>query len=331
MRVLQVSAIFQSTQEFRATNLQESSETLLVDGLRESGVTVETRGHALRNDWDDFDVVHIHHLANSCVSLFLPQRAKIVFTRHATMAVPFHHRVVLRRTHARSDAVVVLSDVEQAHVGRTVPEDRIHLIRNGLNGANFPRSLRVAPVGGEPWKFVYVGQLIELKRVELAIRLISDLVRDGHNVQLEIVSHRDTLRKNLENLAVELGVSQRISFLGPRTRGDLGTILTGSHILVLPSRTEALPTVVTEAVFSGLPVAAFQVGGISEQLPTAVVLPQIHDYPGFRNLVRTQIGDYTAVAGAFYFHSQDARKKFSTDGMVQRHSNLYERIIEARN
>ena len=329
MKVLLVSAIFESAADFRAVNLQESSETLLASGLRDSGVDVDVRGHSLRNDWNDFDLVHIHHLANSCVSLFLPQRPRIVFTRHATKAVPLHHRIVLRRAYARSDAVIFLSDVERDMAGHLVRGDRGHVIHNGLNGENFPASLRRTPVPGQRWKLLYVGQLIELKRVELAIRLVADLIRQGYDVELDVVSHRDTLRSRLTNQASLLGIADRIVFLGPRTRSDLGQIMARSHILLLPSRTEALPTVVTEAAYTGLPVAAFQVGGISEQLPSSTILPEILDYNGFQSQVRGQLDDYPNTAQAYFEHSDRVRTNFSTNKMVQEHLNVYNSIIGA--
>lgn len=323
MRILHVSAIFISPEEFRRTNLQETTETLIVDGLRARGVDVDTRGHAYIDDWSGYDVVHVSHLANSTVRMFFPQAQKIVFSRHATITPPWHHGVVLRQTYRRADRVVVSSQMEAESIRSIVPDRRIRVIPNGINGANFPMVTRTLPDAGARWNFLYVGQLIELKRVHLAISLIADLVATGTNAHLDIVSQRETLRTELENQARVLGVLDRIHFLGPRNREALGSLMGTSHALVLPSRTEALPTVVTEASFSGLPVLAFNVGGITEQLPRGYPLPDIADYGGMLETARSFIADYAGALATMKEHESVARATFAIDTMVDKHLELY--------
>lgn len=328
MKILLVSGIFAMPDEFRAKNLQETTETLLLEGLRQRGEDVTARGHAYVDSWHGFDVVHLSHLANSCVRMLLPQRQKTVFSRHATKAIPLHHRMVLRGTYRSSDAVVVSSEMEKERLSGTIPEYKLHVIRNGINGAHFVPSRRTRPSSTDPWRLLYVGQLIELKRVELAIRMLAELLRQGHPAVLDVVSQRETLRPELEVLATELGVRDRVRFLGPRTRAQTGELMRGAHALVLPSRTEALPTVVTEAVFSALPVIAFQVGGISEQLPPGQTLPCVNDINGFFRSAAHLVRNYESVVEMYDGHVDHVRATFSIDMMVERHLAIYRRLIE---
>lgn len=328
MRVLLVSGIFAMPEEFRRRNLQETTETLLLAGLREGGVDVSARGHGYVDSWRGFDVVHLNHLANGCVRMVLPQPQRVVFSRHATKPIPVHHRLVLAATYRHSDAVVVSSEMERARLDGVVAESKTHVIYNGINSANFPASVRERPSAQEPWRFLYVGQLIELKRVELAIRLLALLTQRGERARLDIVSQRETLRPELEALAAELGIGDRVQFLGPKTRAETGELMRRAHALVLPSRTEALPTVVTEAVVSGLPVIAFQVGGISEQLPPGQTLPAIQDIQGFYDLGVSLVRDYPSIVARYAAHAMVARDRFSIARMVDAHVRVYRSLVE---
>jgi glycosyltransferase involved in cell wall biosynthesis len=59
-------------------------------------------------------------------------------------------------------------------------------------------------------------------------------------------------------------VGERIVFAGART--DVARMLHASDLFVLPTLTEALPTVIAEAMAAGLAIVATRVGGIPEMV-----------------------------------------------------------------
>ncbi len=71
-------------------------------------------------------------------------------------------------------------------------------------------------------------------------------------------------RGALEEEAARLGLSGRVVFAG--ARDDVARLLAGADLFVLPSLTEALPTVLAEAMAAGLPIVATTVGGIPEMV-----------------------------------------------------------------
>ena len=71
-------------------------------------------------------------------------------------------------------------------------------------------------------------------------------------------------RPALEQQAAQLGVAGRVVFAG--SREDVAGLLAAADIFVLPSLTEALPTVIAEAMAAGLPIVATTVGGIPEMV-----------------------------------------------------------------
>ncbi|SFV20186.1 Glycosyltransferase involved in cell wall bisynthesis [Micrococcus terreus] len=327
MHIHMVSGIFVSPDEFRNRNLQETMETILADGLRDRGIEVTTGGHSLTDNWKHADIVHIHHLANACLRLFRPPKQKIVFTRHATKDIPLHHRLVLAQTYRVADALVVLSDSERHLAATPQTHAKLHMIHNGVNPEFFAAVRRTQPLAPEPFRMLYVGQLIELKRVEIAVQLVANLRAKGHNVKLDIAYHRATLESRLMDLVQQLGITDSVTFLGPLNRQELGSAMHSAHLLVHPSRTEALPTVVTEAGLTGLPVAAFNVGGIREQVYAPEQLPPPHDIDSFYSLTTSIIENYDHHSQLASEHARIVRNRFSVDAMIDGHIRLYESLL----
>jgi glycosyltransferase involved in cell wall biosynthesis len=82
------------------------------------------------------------------------------------------------------------------------------------------------------------------------------------------------LRTEWEELARSLGVADRVRWAGYRR--DVDAILPGCDLFVLPSRDDAFPTVLLEAMAAGLPAVASAVGGIPEIVTpdvTGVLVP----------------------------------------------------------
>jgi glycosyltransferase involved in cell wall biosynthesis len=70
------------------------------------------------------------------------------------------------------------------------------------------------------------------------------------------------LRPALEALALELGLRDRVLFLGDRR--DIPAVLAALDVTVLPSASESLSNVIMEAMAAGIPVVASNVGGNPE-------------------------------------------------------------------
>ena len=72
------------------------------------------------------------------------------------------------------------------------------------------------------------------------------------------------LRGSSEKLAYELGIHDRVDFLGDRN--DVPSLLASSDVFVLASKFEMLPISILEAMRAGLPVVASDVGGVREAI-----------------------------------------------------------------
>lgn len=322
-----LSGIFSQTPEYRRTHMAETPDSLLADGLQAAGIDVTTAAPHFRGDWRDHDIVHLNHLTNACVRALLPARQRIVFTHHASGWKPWTHRVVRNAIERRADRVVVFTEDERRRLEGRVPDHKVDIIRYGLDVQRFTFADHRRPAAGEPWDLLYVGQLVEFKRVHLALRLLRRMIDAGHPARLRIVSHRETLRPELEVEAARLGVSSSVFYLGPRTRDDIAREMATAHFLVLPSYREGLSTVTSEAAMTGLPVLLFDVSGADEQVPVGWERPAVGDVERWLALALQRVAHYGAAARAFRENSAAVRDGLSIDRMVAEHIALYRRLM----
>lgn len=108
---------------------------------------------------------------------------------------------------------------------------------------------------------ISIGRLVAQKNHELLLRAFAGILSAMNNCTLIVVGD-GSLREQLKKLAIELGISDNIEFLGTRT--DVTELLAVADIFVLTSLWEGLPNVVLEAMAAGKPVLATAVGGTPE-------------------------------------------------------------------
>jgi UDP-glucose:(heptosyl)LPS alpha-1,3-glucosyltransferase len=181
---------------------------------------------------------------------------------------PFHIYIHLRdRARYRGGthrAVVVLSrqdvtELREAY-GRVRP--RLVEIPNGVDLDRFRpptpdervEARSALGLGTEERVAVFVGHEFHRKGLRYAI----EGLRFAPSVLLLIVGGSDDIIAEANASAQELGVGDRVLFLGPRH--DLAPFLAASDLFVLPSAYEANALVVLEALASGLPVVTTRVG-----------------------------------------------------------------------
>lgn len=106
-----------------------------------------------------------------------------------------------------------------------------------------------------------VGNLITRKGQDLLIRALADLP----GVTLLLAGHGPD-RTAYEKLAAEVGVADRVGFLGAVPHDDLPAIYNAADVMALPSASEGLANAWVEALACGTPIAISDVGGAREVL-----------------------------------------------------------------
>jgi glycosyltransferase involved in cell wall biosynthesis len=184
---------------------------------------------------------------------------------HHTRRTPLYYRID-RWCLPRYEKVLCVSlDLQQVCLEIGVPSERLVLLENGIDLAEFTRTQSVpeakARLGIAPDRLVVgaVGRLAEEKGFDLLIGAVNELRRKGLDVELLLVGEGDE-RPRLEALACELGCGDRIRLLGYRT--DLREIYEALDVYTLSSRREGLPNVLLEAMALEVPVVATRIAGV---------------------------------------------------------------------
>ncbi len=103
-------------------------------------------------------------------------------------------------------------------------------------------------------QFVHQGQMMTHKNPAFALDVARKCVANDKRVRLVMVGSGEAKRREFEVRVEELGLNERIRFLG--VRSDVPRLMLGSDLLLFPSLAEGLGMVVVEAQAAGLRVLA---------------------------------------------------------------------------
>lgn len=322
MRILLVGGIYGKPASYRNA-IGPTPENVLEAGLRLRGHDVSVRGH--HGPFDDVgaEIVHVHHLSYGAVAAVDDARP-VVFTAHLFGEMTTLRRAALRFVLARVDASVVLSEPERRwQLARAPGATPRPVIPNGVDPGVF--GYRPPLPLGRTLELLYVGQLIALKGLDYLMHALAAVAHEGA-VRLRLVYQVDHEERRLRALAADLGLE--VEFLGPRRSEQLAELYAQCHALVLPSTAEALPSVVTEAMFVGRPVVATDVGAVSEQVGDFGRVIPARSAPALAAALRELRDDYDALAARSSRASAAAVARYSVDAMIDAHERLYRSLLE---
>ena len=328
MKVLIVGGVFARDEEYRS-NINPTPEMTLEAGLRRRGVDVVVAPHSWSHSLRGMDLVHVHHLAKSVPGLAACRAVRptpLVFTRHYNVdrTPPGLQAAALRLIERTADACVALSHHEADRLRPRV-RGRVVVIRNGINALADPPPPAL-PRDEGPWRLLFVGQLIPLKGLDGLFRALAS-VRPKISVALRMVYHNSEQLVQLQTLARQLSIDDIVTFVGRRDTVGMAEEYRLADILLLPSLTEALPSVITEALLAHKPVVASAVGGIPEQVQDAGVLVPPGDEAALASAILRLISNYADYVTKAQARARAVKQEYSVETMIDRHLELYESIL----
>ena len=158
-----------------------------------------------------------------------------------------------------ASTVVTVSHYNVKHLREELPGRRIRYVPNGL-----PMPDAVEPTADGP--VLCVARLVPKKGIDLLVRAMA-VSTSGR--ALEIIGD-GPCRPELEALASELGIADRILFRGPQPSTEVDAAYRRCSLLTLPCRIDpdgdrdGMPTVLIEAMARALPVVSTDVVGLDE-------------------------------------------------------------------
>ena len=166
-----------------------------------------------------------------------------------------------------------------------------------------------------------VGRLTPQKGIDLLLAALAALPDI-----CAVVAGDGPERARLERQRDELELRNRVRFVG--WVEDVSSLLAAVDCFALPSRYEAFPLVVLEAMHAGLPVVAADVGSVREAVvpdETGFLVPA-DDVGSLRDALRQALEPATA-ARLGKRSREVAKASFSADRMARDYERLYRRLV----
>jgi sugar transferase (PEP-CTERM/EpsH1 system associated) len=216
-----------------------------------------------------------------------------------------------------------------------IAASRVERICNGVDTLRFrPASARQA-VAGSPFDnpdTVIVGTVGRLQTVKDQLNLVRAVAiargqgEAGARLRL-VIAGDGPQRAEVEAEIVATGIGDITWLAGARS--DVPEVMRALDIFALPSQAEGISNTILEAMASGLPVVATDVGGNAELVvagETGALVPAQDPHAMAQALLR-----YTADAALRQSHGAAGRQRversFSIDNMVARYTRLYEQLL----
>jgi glycosyltransferase involved in cell wall biosynthesis len=217
------------------------------------------------------------------------------------------------------DAVVVnaphLVETETRRLG--VPDNRVHVIPNGVNIPCFQSDPSVEPV-----RAVVIANFGPYKGHDVLVRAIA---RAGVDIKIRMCGIGPMADRILD-LAREEGIGDRFEIVPPPA--DIGEELASSQLAIHPSLTEGLSNAILEEMAAGLPIICTAVGGATLQVDDGVngILVPADDVDALARAISALAVD-PDLRAAMGLESRTRALQFSWAKCLESHVDLYSSLL----
>lgn len=132
----------------------------------------------------------------------------------------------------------------------------------------------------------------------------------------------------LQALARQLGIADRVRFLGWQSREQLVETYRQTNVFLFPSRHEGMPNAVLEAMASGMPVIASCIAGNEELVikdQTGFLVPS-EDIDALQSALRKLLGDPVLRQEMGRAARQLAEANYSWESTARQYANVLEKV-----
>jgi glycosyltransferase involved in cell wall biosynthesis len=168
-----------------------------------------------------------------------------------------------------------------------VPARRVPL---GVDLGTWPPRNPLRRKRGSPARLIQVASLNRVKDQPTLLRALASVAAAGISFEMHIVGD-DTLQGEIQALARQLGLSQRVNFLGFLTQRQLHPVMAAADLMIVSSRHEAGPLAFLEAAAVGVPTVGTAVGHVVEWAPDASIAVAVGDSVGLAGAIVRLLAD----------------------------------------
>ena len=280
------------------------------------------------------DVFHIHsHLyfsSNQAIIAKVLKQKPALLHLHGGVGIPPYDvgilKLVAKHFYAKSlgeftiknsnvIASVSKSDLEEISTRYSLPETRLRYVPNMVDTDVFKPTSDCSP---EKKSLLYLGDLEPWKGVGSLIKWINLMNKSfSEEITFRFVGQGSCMQNllRLRSGVQKSGNGVSVEIMGQREHVDIPTILRSSSALILPSYWEGMPTVVLEAMATGIPVISTPVGDIPTLIrhkETGFIIDR--SFTSFKDAVSQILRNHSVIKNI----STNARKMIVRDYSLQK-------------
>lgn len=333
---------------------KSGAEVIVLDELR--------REIHLGRDWKSYwslrrwmrklkpHIVHTHSSKAGILGRWAAKAEKVPIIVHSVHGLPFHEheRFLLNRLYIalekncakHTDLIICVADAmtEKAVAAGVAPKEKFTTVYSGLDAQAFldpqcdPAEER-ATLGIAPSAKVIgvIARISPLKGHAFIIEAAPQIVARHPDVKFLFVGDGH-IRKEMEVLAAQHHVLDRIVWAGLRPYREIPSLLTAMNVVVHTSLREGLARVLPQALLAGVPVVSYDVDGAREVVINGrtgwLVPPKSIDE--LASAVCEALSDPARAKALALEGRALCSQKFPAEVMVEQISNHYRRLLAER-
>lgn len=272
----------------------------------------------------DADIVHVHLSERgsflregSLVLLASALRMKVVVTLHGADFTAFagDHPAIVRRVLARADAIAALTDSTIDAV-RQLDLPAPTLIPNAVSE---PADDETSTPFEDRRSIVYAGVVATRKGADVLFEAWPNVVKVAPEARLIVFGQR---------IDVDVPADDTIVAMGKRPRSEVREAVREARTFVLPSRAEAFPMAILEAMSAGVPVIATDVGQVRNMLDDGDLTIPAGDVTALARTLAELASDPVACARAGAANLARYRAHFSPDVVAGQYEEIYAAVMD---
>lgn len=278
----------------------------------------------LRKIFKDYDIVHAHLFPTIYWASLAARglKMKLVYTEHSTSNSrrnKWYFRPIERFMYSRYDRIISISQQTQIALTSWLGwnDERFVMINNGVNTKKFA-SVKKPIV---PKSLIMVSRFASSKDQETVIRTMKYIDKEA---VLYLVGEGEN-KVNCEDLASELGVSDRVWFLGARS--DVPELIASSYIGIQSSNWEGFGLTAVELMAAGKPVIVSDVDGLKQVVEGAGEIFSRGNAAELAHLISRLLSDeyyYNSVADK----CRQRALSYDISIMAEKYKKVYDELIE---
>jgi glycosyltransferase involved in cell wall biosynthesis len=202
--------------------------------------------------------------------------------------------------------------------GHKIAEGKIHTIALGVDAEFLALSTDLC----EPRRLVHVASLVSVKDHATLLRALARL----DDVSLDIIGEGPE-RERLSALATELGIVDRVNFIGAVPYPEIPMYYQRAALNVLSSRHEGLGMVTLEAAACGTPTVSTAVGLLPDYPELGLTVP-VSDDVALAEAIRDLLNDAQRRAALGQSAHEIVKTKFTIEHTARQFRALYQALAQ---